>query len=135
MRRRTLGLRALLGAASVLALILIAIPLASTIALRSSQAASAKGQLSQALAYANTAQAIEPGAASPYLQRALVFEQANEIGHASKQITVAIAHEPDNYQLWLIALRIATEANHPHQALVDYRHVMALYPTTTVFSG
>ncbi len=71
---RRLRPRLALGLGSVLAVILIAIPLASTVAVRASQAAVAKGQLAKALADANTAQAIEPGAASPYLQRALVLE-------------------------------------------------------------
>jgi tetratricopeptide (TPR) repeat protein len=135
MLSRRLGLRLLLGAASVVALVLIAIPLASTVELRASQTAFAQGQLSQALADANTAQAIEPGAASPYLQRALLFEQANNIAAASEQIADAITHEPNNYLLWMAASRIATEADHPVRALADYRRAEALYTTSTFFIG
>lgn len=127
--------RLALGLGSVLALILIAIPLASTVAVRASQAAAAKGQLAKALADTNTAQAIEPGAASPYLQRALVLEQANDISGASAAIKAAVAREPTDYKLWLTAERIATEADHPRQALADYRRAQALYPTSVVFGG
>jgi hypothetical protein len=132
---RRLGPRLALGLGSVLAVILITIPLASTVAVLASQAAAAKGQLAKALADANTAQAIEPGAASPYLQRAVVLEQANDISGASAAIKAAVAREPTDYKLWLTAERIATEANHPRQALADYRRAQALYPTSVVFGG
>ena len=135
MRSRALGLRVSAVGASVVALGLIAIPLVSTVELRSSQAAFVQGRLSQALADANTAQSIEPSAASAYLQRALLFEQANDIGAASTQITTAIAHEPNNYELWWIASRIETEADHPRRALADYRRARSLYPTSTLFIG
>ncbi len=134
-RARPAALRAGLAGASILAAVLILIPLASTVALRSSQAAAAGGHLARALADANTAQAIEPSAASPYLQRALVYEQADDIPAASRQIAAAIRHEPDNYTLWMTASRIATEADQPGRALRDYRRAHALYPTSTYFIG
>jgi hypothetical protein len=134
-RGGALGLRAGLAAAAVLAIVLIAIPLGSTVALRSSQAAYRAGNLSRALTDANTATAIEPSAASPYLQRAGLFEATDHIGLASRQIAGAIARAPDNYALWLFASRIATEADHPRQALTDYLRAKALYPTSLEFLG
>jgi hypothetical protein len=127
--RRWMRPRLLLAPAAVLALILIAIPLASTVAYRASQTAAADGHLQQALADAKTAQAIEPGAASPYLQQALVLEQANDISAASVAIKRAIAREPNNYQLWLVADTIETAADHPLQALSDYRRALVLWPS------
>jgi hypothetical protein len=132
---RLLGLRLVLGFGSVLAMILIAIPLASTVAVRASQAAAAKGQLAKALTDANTAQAIEPGAASPYLQRALVLESANDISGASAAIGAALAREPTDYKLWLVAEPIAVEADHPRMALADFQNARALYPTSLAFGG
>jgi hypothetical protein len=132
-RRR--GLRLALGFGSVLAVILIAIPLASTVAVRASQAAVDKGQLVKALADANTARAIEPGAATPYLQRALVLEKADAISGASAAIGAALAREPTDYKLWLVAEPIAVEAGHPRQALADFRNAQALYPTSLAFGG
>jgi tetratricopeptide (TPR) repeat protein len=127
--------RLLLGLGSVLALVLIAIPLASTVAVYASQSAAALGHLRVALADADKARALEPGAASPYLQRALVLEQQDDIAGASAAIAAAIAREPDDYGLWLTASRIATESNRPRQALADYRRARELYPTSTVFGG
>lgn len=134
-RVRTHATRPVLGVAAVIALILIAIPLASTVALRSSQAAYRAGDFTQSLSDANTAAAIEPSAASPYLQRAVIFEAAKHTGEASRQIAAAIARAPRDYQLWMIASRIATEADHPRQALADYLRAKALYPTSTEFLG
>jgi tetratricopeptide (TPR) repeat protein len=105
------------------------------VALRSSQAAYRAGNLSRALTDANTATAIEPSAASPYLQRAAIFEAAKHTGEAFRQITAAIARAPRDYQLWLIASRIATEADHPRDALADYLRAKALYPTSIEFLG
>jgi O-Antigen ligase len=127
--------RLMLVLGSALAMVLIAVPLASTVAVRASQKAVHAGNLAAALADANTARAIEPGAASPYLQRALVLEQENDISGAGTAIRAAIAREPDNYQLWLTAARIATEADQPQKALAYYKRAHALYPTSTVFIG
>jgi O-Antigen ligase len=133
--RGNAGPRLLLGLGSLLALVLIAVPLASTVSLRASQKAVAAGDLAKALDDANTAQAIEPGAASPYLQQALVLEQANDINGASAAILAAISREPTNSQLWLIASRIATESDQPGKAVADYRRAQELYPTSSEFLG
>jgi tetratricopeptide (TPR) repeat protein len=133
--RRWLHPRRLLAPAAILALIVIAIPLASTIEFRTSQAQVNAGHLHRALSDAKTAQAIEPGAASPYMQEALVLEQANDITGARAAIKQAIAREPSNFQLWLAAERIATEANHPRQALADYWRAFMLFPNFPILYG
>ncbi len=134
-RWKPVAYRSLPVLGALVAIFLIAVPLASTVALRDSQTAAANGRLTQALHDANTARAVEPGAASPYLQRALILEQGDQIAAAASAIRAAIAREPRNYQLWLIASRIATESNLPRLALADYRRARALYPTSTVFLG
>ena len=134
-RGRGFAARGLLGLAAIVAMVLIAVPLASTVALRSSQAAYRAKNLSQALSDANTAAAIEPGAASPYLPRAQIFEASNHITEARRQIAAAISRAPGDYALWLIASRLATEADHPREALADYLRAKALYPTSLEFIG
>jgi O-antigen ligase len=132
---RALRVRLLLVPAAVLALILIAIPLASTVADRASQAATRQGHLARALTDAKTAEAIEPGAASPYLQEALVFEKADDIAGATRAITLAIAREPRDYRLWVEASRIAAEADRPRRALADWNRARFLYPTSEILIG
>jgi hypothetical protein len=133
--RRFLRPRVLLVPAAILALILIAIPLTSTIEYRASQTAVNGGQLHKALTDAKTAAAIEPGAASPYLQQALVLEQADDIAAAAHAIRQAIAREPTNFALWQVASRIATEQDHPRQAVADYRRALVLFPNYTILYG
>jgi len=130
---RVLRPKLLIALAAILAMVVIAIPLASTVAVRNSQAAVHRGQLRQALADAHTGQAIEPGASSPYLQEALVLEQGNNIKAASAAIAAALARQPTDYLLWLIASRIATESDQPGRAVADFRRARALYPTSTEF--
>ncbi len=127
--------RGALAGAALLAMALITIPLASTVALRRSQSDAAHGRLIAALAAADTARAIEPGAASPYLQRALLLEQENQLAAAAVSISAAIAREPANYALWLTASRIATERDRPREATADYAEAARLYPTSPLFSG
>lgn len=127
--------RALVGVIGVICAVLIAIPLASAVAVRRSQAAARSGDLSAALRDARTATSIEPGAASPYLQQALVLEQLGDVRGAWAAIREATAREPEYSELWLVASRIATENGAARVALRDYEHARALDPTNTIFEG
>jgi tetratricopeptide (TPR) repeat protein len=127
--------RVILGLAALPAIVVIAIPLASTIAVRASQAAYRRGQLGTALTDANTAAKIEPSAATPRQQQALILEQLDQIGAARGAIAAAIARAPASSALWAAASRIALEADQPEQALRDYRRAKQLDPTNTLFGG
>jgi hypothetical protein len=118
---------------AVVALWAIIVPLSSTIALRSSQSAVRAGDFTSALSDAATAQRIEPGAASPRLQRALILEQLDDITGAAQAISQAQAREPTNWRIWLVASRIATEQDKPRLALAYYRRARSLNPTSPIF--
>jgi O-Antigen ligase len=134
-RPRRVATRVAIGLATLPALWAIAIPLSSTVAVRSSQAAARAGNFSKALSEAATAQRIEPEAATPWLQRALILEQLNDIGGASQAIQEAEIREGTNWQIWLVASRIATEADQPALALSDYQRARSLNPTSPIFGG
>ena len=125
--------RLVLILAALPALWAIARPLATTQAVRSSQSAAARGDFRAALSDALTAQHVEPGAASPRLQRALLLEQLGDTAGAGEAIVQAEKREPTNWRIWLVASRIATEADRPRQALSDYRRARALNPTSPIF--
>jgi Flp pilus assembly protein TadD len=127
------GTRVALAVAALAALWAIIVPLASTVALRSSQSNARAGRFAAALSDTATAQRIEPGAASPHLQRALILEQLNDISGASAAIAQAQAREPTNWRIWLVASRIATEAGNPRLALTAYRRARSLNPTSPIF--
>jgi hypothetical protein len=111
----------------------ITVPLAATVAVRSSQSRARAGDFRAALSDAATAQRIAPGSASPRVQRALILEQLGDIRGASDAIAQAESREPTNWQIWLVASRIATEANRPARALADYKRARALNPTSPIF--
>lgn len=121
--------------ATLVVLWALIVPLASTIEVRSSQSAVLSGDFKAALADAATAQSIEPSAASPRLQRALILEQLGDTRGAREAIAQAEAREPVNWRIWLVASRIATESNEPAQALADYRRAKALDPTSPIFGS
>jgi Tfp pilus assembly protein PilF len=117
-----------LVAVAVAAIVAIAIPFGMTSAIRSSQAEASAGQLNTALSDALTAQNLEPYAATPRLQQALVYEQAHDYKAARAPITEAVAREPTNWRLWLVRARIDAESGHPRAAVRDYRRAHALDP-------
>jgi O-Antigen ligase len=127
------GQRIVLGLGCLAALWAIVGPLSTTTALRSSQSASSHGNLRKALTDAATAQEIEPGSASPRLQRALILEQLGDVSGASQAIGQAEQRERTNWRIWLVASRIATEAGKPAVALSDYRRARSLNPTSPIF--
>ncbi len=136
-RRTGLVARVVLTVATVAGLWAIVVPLAQTIEVRASQTAVAKGDYATALKDVATAQNIEPSAATPRLQRALILEQLGDISGASAAIAQAQAREPTNWRLWLVGSRIAIEARPAGAvgAAPNYRRARALDPTSGLFRG
>jgi O-antigen ligase len=133
--RRRLATRVVLALAAIVALWAIAVPLTATTEVRSSQAAVVRGHFRTALADAATAQNVEPAAASPRLQRALILEQLGDLAGARQAIAQAERREPTNWRIWLVASRIATESDQPRLALDYYRRARALNPTSLIFGA
>jgi hypothetical protein len=134
-RRELMQARIVFAIGALAALWAIVVPLSSTVAVRSSQSAARTGDFKAALSDAATAQRIEPSAATPWLQRALILEQLGDVRGASQAISEAKAREPTNWRLWLVASRIATEANQPRHALAYYLRARSLNPTSPIFRG
>lgn len=132
---RRLALRLGMIAAAVACLVAIAIPLASTIDLRFSQRAVAAGNLPLALSDARAAAGVEPGAASPRLQQALVLEAEHDLPAALIAARRAVGREPQNSVNWLILSRIEAESGRVNAAIFAYRRARALDPGNPIFSG
>ena len=111
----------------------IAIPLASTEAVRQSQAAARAGDTEAALADAKAAIRVEPAAASAQLQAALVLELQHDFSSALKYAQIATTDEPANWQNWLVRSRIEAEAGHPAQAVAAFRRARSLNPQSAIF--
>jgi O-antigen ligase len=121
-------------AVAVACLIAVAIPLATTSALRQSQAAASSGNPAQALADARAAARVEPGAATPQLQLALVLEIQGHVNDALTAARSATHDEPTNWDTWLIASRLEAEAGRPAASLAAFRRARSLNPRSSLFS-
>jgi len=122
-----------LAAVAVASLIAIAVPLATTNAVRNSQAASASGNQTLALADARTAARLESGAASPRIQTALVQELQGDPQAALVSARQAAADEPANWSTWLIISRLEAETGNPKQAVAAFLRARSLNPQSSVF--
>jgi hypothetical protein len=112
-----------------------AIPLVATIEVRRSQEAVARGNIVAALDRAESARTIQPWAASPYLQIALVEELGGRIPAAREAIETAISHDSDDWRLWLVAARIQTKAGAIAEARASLARAQELNPRSDLFSG
>ena len=86
--------------------------MAGALATRDSRDAAAEGNLGAALADAHTAQRLQPYAATPHLQRALVLEQAGALADAAAAARAATADEPTNWRTWFVLARIEARRGH-----------------------
>jgi tetratricopeptide (TPR) repeat protein len=125
--------RAAIAVVAAACLIAIGIPLAATRAERASQAAASAHNDTAALADAQSALRIEPGAASAELQAALVLEQQRRLAAAVSEARAATANEPANWQTWLVRSRLEAEAGHPSLAVASFRRARMLNPQSTIF--
>jgi hypothetical protein len=130
------SLRMRLGtiAIAIASLVAIAIPLATVSSVRESQAAVAGGDPARALADARAAVRLEPGAASPQIQLALVLELRGDVAHALAAARTATVDEPANWSAWLIVSRLEAEAGHPAAAVTAYRRSRSLNPRSPLFN-
>ncbi len=134
-RRSRSVTRVVLACGALLALPAIAIPLIMTTSIRLSQSEVRAGNLAAAMQAANSAQALEPYAATPRLQRALILELERRYAPAAAAARQATEREPTNWQTWLVRSRIEVEAGHPRLALDYYLRAQALNPTSSLFSS
>jgi Flp pilus assembly protein TadD len=105
-----------------------AVPYVATLRLHESQAAAANGQLDDSLNEARTAQRLEPWAASPYTQEALVEERQGRLARASRAIRQAIERDEKDWALWLIRARLETKMGEISAARSSLEEVRRLNP-------
>ncbi len=130
-----LGLSRRLGVAAVslVAIVAISIPLASTSLLRQSEAEARAGNLEAALEDARSAQNVEPGAMSPRLQRALLLETLRDFDAAAVAAREAVEREPTNWRPWLVLSRIEAQRGGAEAAVRAYRRARSLNPLSPLF--
>lgn len=134
-RRVAMPVRASLVVIALACLLVITVPLATTTAVRRSQAASANDNNQLAISYARDAIRVEPRAASAQLQLALVLEQQRDLTSAVAAARRATADESTNWANWLVRSRLEAESGHPQASLEAYRRARALNPRSSLFSS
>jgi len=127
--------RLVLGGAAVIALVAIAIPLGAQSDLQTSEAKAADGDLGGALSAAEDAHSLQPYAATPNLQEALVLELRGEYSAALGPARAATAAESTNWRTWLVLSRLEAEAGHAHASVAAYRRARSLNPRSPIFGA
>jgi tetratricopeptide (TPR) repeat protein len=115
------------------ALAAISIPLADTLAIQRSQHAAANGDLTAAYRDSLGAVRLEPYAATPRLQEALVLEASHDYAAAARAAQVAASNEPTNWATWLTLARIEAEQDRPAAALAAMARARSLNPESSLF--
>lgn len=113
----------------------VAVPTAGALATRDSSNAAADGQLSLALSQIRTAQRLQPYAATPRLQQALVLEQAGALSPAAAAATAATEDEPTNWRTWFVLARIDARRGNAASAVDALRRARSLNPQSLLFGA
>jgi O-antigen ligase len=115
-------------------IVLLAIPLLAELKIERSQQAVGRGDAETAAAQALSARKIEPWAATPYLQLALVTEQVGDLAAARRWIRGAISRDPTDWHLWLAQARIETKSGLIRRARASLNKAISLNPRSPLFT-
>ena len=128
------ALRGGLVGLAVVGLIAVAVPFASASALDDSRAEVRTASLDRALADARTAGEVQPYAATPYLQEALVLELAGDLEPAAAAAERATNEEPTNWRPWLVLSRIEAGLGRTEASIAAFREARSLNPRSPLFA-
>jgi Tfp pilus assembly protein PilF len=118
----------------VVAVCVEGILLFSHMRLEQSQTSAARGDTNGALSAALDAKSLQPWAASPYLQLALLQEQSGDLAGARTRIGEALDRDVSDWRLWLVSARIETETGNIAKARRDLRRAKTLNPRSPLFA-
>jgi hypothetical protein len=108
--RLRFGVRAAIVLGAWVVLCAQAIPFLANQEVTASQRAATDRDLARAIDRAQSAVAIQPWAATPRLQLALVREEAGQINLARRDVGAAIARDDQDWRLQIVAARLAVKA-------------------------
>jgi hypothetical protein len=112
-----------------------AIPLLAAMEVRHSQDAANRGDFTAALKDARGAQSLQSWAATPYLQSALVYEQADDLPSAIREIRRALRRDDSDWRIWLVAARLETKAGQIEEARGSLARARELNPRSPLFAS
>ena len=109
------------------------IPYLTDLHVRRSQDAAVRGDVATALDAAESARTVQPWAASPWLQLALVREESGDLEGGRAAIAEATDRDPDDWRLWLITARLQTRLGEIAEARRSFAHARRLNPRSPLF--
>jgi tetratricopeptide (TPR) repeat protein len=109
------------------------LPLAVRAQLDASRRAAATGDVESAIAHAAVARDLQPWAASPRVQLALVAEQGGDTAAATRAIEDALLRERRDWRLWLVAARLQTKEGDIPAARRSLLRARELNPRASAF--
>jgi tetratricopeptide (TPR) repeat protein len=112
-----------------------AVPLAGALATRDSRSAAADGRILDALQSSRSAERMQPYAATPHLQRALVLEQAGALPAAAAAARAATRDEPTNWRTWFALARIEARGGSAGAAVGALRRARRLNPRSPLLAA
>lgn len=118
---------------SIAAMVAIAMPLSATASIQDSQRQAKSADLTVALKSARDARGVEPFAAEPRVQEALVLEAQGQLDEAAAAIAEANRLEPDEWRAWVVRSRLEAERGHATAAVAAYRKARSLNPRSRLF--
>ena len=101
--------------------------------MRASQDQVNNAQLQAALDKAQTAKDIQPYAATPSLQEAMILEISGDLEGAAAAATQATEDEPTNWRTWLLLSRVEARLGKVRQSVDAYREARSLNPRSPLF--
>jgi tetratricopeptide (TPR) repeat protein len=112
-----------------------AIPLLAQNEIHESETALEREDLDEAFISARAARDIQPWAATPYLQLALISEEAGLLPRARQWIGEAIERDSRDWRLWLVSARLETKLGRVTAAEQSLQRAVALNPRSPLFRG
>ncbi|MBA2240349.1 MAG: O-antigen ligase family protein [Solirubrobacterales bacterium] len=125
--------RAVITGVALAGVVSIAIPLAGAESVRDSQDAVRRGQIPTALQDARDASSVQPYAATPELQQAMVLELAGDLPAALSAAEEATDAEPTNWRNWLVLSRLEAKSGNAEASVRAYRQARELNPRSILF--
>jgi len=133
--RRSVALRAAVVVACLGLVVAQGIPLLAQDDIRRSQHRFAAGNLDGARDAALSARSVQPWAASPHLQLALVDERRGDLRSARSAIAKAIDRDPLDWRLWLTSARIDGESGRAKGASAKLDRAIDLNPRSPLLAS
>jgi hypothetical protein len=129
---RPMLLRAATAAGALVAILVAATLLLGSKDVERSQAAAGAGDLTRARSAAHSATRLEPWAATPFLQVALVDEARGDPRSAQVWIDRALRHDRTDWRLWLVQARIERSLGLASRARASLAQARTLNPRSSL---